>query len=94
MEQRGTDGIHAQAQKYADLTKELIISGNIRRVKRCFQLAEKLLSVGTAEMKNAVTNVYLFSISSFMETHHCNIKGMLTEKLHQEYKKQVNASGI
>ena len=83
-----------QAQRFAEITKTLIIRGNIRRAKRCLQMAESLFDNGTSEIKNAITNVYLFSISTFLELHHCNIKGLLPSNLQKEYYKQVNTSGL
>jgi len=86
--------IYNQAQRFANLTKTLIMKGKIQRAKRCLQKAEFMFNNGTSEIKNAISNVYLFSISSFMEMHHCNIKGLLPSSLQAEYYKQVNASGV
>lgn len=86
--------IYAQAEQYADLTKAMIRQGKIQRTKKCFSIAEQLLKTGTLEVKNAITNVYLFSLSTFMEIHNCNIKGLLPDGLRKEYFKQVNASGL
>lgn len=86
--------IYNQAQRLADVTKKLIMSGNIKRAKTCILKAENLFNTGTADIKNAISNVYLFSISSFMELHHCNIKNLLPMSLQNEYYKQVNASSL
>lgn len=86
--------IHAKAQKFADITKELIITGNISRAKKCLEVAEKLLLTGTAETKGVISNVYVFSVSSFMEIHHCSIANLFPASLRQEYIKQINTSGI
>ena len=85
--------IYKQAQRFADLTKTLIMSGNIQRAKRCLQKAELIFNHGTAEVKNVITNVYVFSVSTFMEIHHCNIRNLFPESLQSEYQKQVNTSG-
>ena len=81
-------------QRFADVTKTLIMTGNILRAKRCLQRAEDIFNSGTIEIKNAVTNVYVYSVSSFMELHHCNIRNLFPESLQFEYRKQVNASGL
>jgi hypothetical protein len=81
-------------QKLADITKVFIISGNIQRVKKCLDIATRLYSNGNNEVKNAIANVYVFSVSTFMEIHHYNIRKLFPKPLQSEYLKQVNASGI
>ena len=94
MKPKKVQNIYQRTQKFADLTKQLIINGNIRRAKRCIQVAEQLFNTGNSEVRNAISNVYVFSISVFMEIHHCNINGLLPFGLRNEYYKQVNTSGI
>ncbi len=86
--------VHYKAQKFADLTKSLIITGNIARVKKCLAVAEKLLLTGSAETRNAISNVYVFSVSSFMEVHNCSIANLFPQSLRKEYNMQINASGV
>lgn len=83
---------YSQMQRFANITKTFIIQGNIGRAKRCLQTAEEIFNLGTAEIKNAVANVYVYSISSFMEIHYCNIKNLFPESLKAEYQKQINTS--
>ena len=85
--------IYQQMQRFAEVTKTLIIQGNIGRAKKCLKIAEGIFNNGTAEIKNAVSNVYVFSVTSFMEIHHCNIRNLFPESLQSEYRKQVNTSG-
>ena len=89
-----TKNIYKQAERFADLTKALIITGNISRAKKCFAVAEKLLENGSNETKNAISNVFLFSVSCFMELHKCNIRDLFPQSLKTEYQRQVCASGI
>jgi hypothetical protein len=86
--------IYKQTERFAELTKNLIITGNIPRAKKCFSVAEKLLETGSIETKTAITNVFVFSVSCFMEMHHCSIHNLFPKSLENEYLKQVNASGI
>ena len=79
-------------QRFADVTKTLIIQGNIGRAKRCLNTAEEIFNKGTAEIKNVVSNVYVFSLTSFMEMHHCSIKNLFPESLKSEYQKQISSS--
>jgi hypothetical protein len=86
--------IYKQAQQYADLTKRLMANGSINKAKICLQKAENFFVNGTTDLQNVVTNVYLYSVSSFMESHHFNVASLLPAKLKNEYYKQVNASGL
>lgn len=94
MKNKESKNINKQAQRFADVTKSLIVSGNIRRAKYCMQVAENLFTKGNKEIQNAISNVYVFSVSSFMEMHHCSIRNFFPKKLQNEYYKQENTSGI
>ena len=86
--------IYKQAERFAEITKRAIIAGNINRAKKCLALAERLLTTGSNETKIAISNVYLFSVSSFMEMRHCNISNLFPKSLKAEYIKQINTSGV
>lgn len=85
--------IYSQLQRFADVTKRLIVTGNIIRAKRCLGVAEELYSTGNNEIRNAITNVYLFSVSSFLELHKCSIRNLFPSMLKEAYMKQVSCSG-
>ncbi len=84
----------AKAVQFAEITKNLIRKGNIPRAKRCLGVAEQLLANGNAETKNLIANIYVFSVSTFMELHKCSIADLFPQSLRREYTAQVNASGI
>ena len=86
--------IYKQAERFAEITKTAIITGNISRAKKCLALAEQLLITGSNETKIAISNVYLFSVSSFMELRHCSISNLFPKSLKTEYIKQINATGV
>ena len=94
MKAKSKSNIYMQAQRFADVTRMLIAKGNIIRAKKCLQIAEDIFVNGTSEVKNVISNIYLYSVSSFMEIHHCNVKGLLPTNLKIENYKQVNASGL
>jgi hypothetical protein len=94
MKNEKTRSIYKNAQRFADVTKSFIMQGNINRAKRCMLIAENLITTGNKEIQNAIANVYVFSLSSFMEMHRCNIKDLFPKQLQTEYYKQVNSSGI
>jgi len=86
--------VYKQAERFAEITKRAIISGNINRAKKCLTLAEKLLETGSNETRIALSNVYVFSVSTFMELHHCTISNLFPKSLKAEYKRQINTSSI
>lgn len=92
MKNNSNKNVYQEMQRFADVTKALIMQGNIGRAKRCLKTAEEIFNRGTAEIKNAVANVYVFSVTSFMEIHHCSIKNLFPESLKAEYKKQISSS--
>lgn len=84
----------AKAVQFAEITKNLIRKGNILRVKKCLGVAEQLLITGNVETKNVISNVYVFSVSTFMELHNCSIANLFPQSLRKEYIAQINASGV
>ena len=78
----------------ADLTKDYLIKGNIKRVNDCLAIAEYQLRTGTTEMKNAVSNGFLFSLTSFMECRRAAFRIVLPDLLEKEYIKQINSCGV
>ena len=88
------NSIYKQAERFAEITKKAIVSGNINRAKKCLALAERLFETGSYETRNAISNVYIFSVSSFMELRHCTISNLFPKSLKAEYIKQINTSGI
>lgn len=86
--------IYKQAERFAEITKKAIIIGNINRAKKCLAFADQLFTTGSRETKNAISNVYVFSVSSFMELRYCNISNLFPKSLKAEYIKQINSSGV
>ncbi len=83
-----------QAERFAEITKKAIITGNIIRAKKCLTLAEKLFETGSQETRNAISNVYVYSVSSFMELKNCSISNLFPKSLKAEYIRQINTSGV
>lgn len=86
--------VYKQAERFAEITKRAIITGNIIRAKKCLTLAEKLFETGSNETRNAISNVYFYSVSSFMELKHCSISNLFPKALKAEYSKQIDATSI
>ena len=77
---------------FASYTKELIRQGNLPLVKDCFTTAEYLLDEGTANVKSAIENLYVYSVTSFLDLTGAvskQIKELLPVHIRAEYKKQV-----
>jgi len=82
-------------QKFAELTNTMISDKNIERVKKSFAIAEDFLRTGNNELRNAVLNVYLYSVSSTLELQgeeRREIINYFPSLLRQAYNRQVIAS--
>ena len=86
--------IYKQAERFAEITNKAIISGNITRAKKLLNIAENLLETGSNETKNVISNVYVFSVSTFMELRHYSISNLFPKALKAEYIKQINATSV
>ena len=86
--------IYKQAERFAEITNKVIISGNISRAKKLLSIAENLLETGSNDTKNVISNVYIYSVSSFMELRHCSISNLFPKALRTEYIKQINATSV
>lgn len=86
--------VYKQAERFAEITKKLLITGNTERVKKCLLVAEKLFKSGNSETKNVISGIYVHSVSSFMEFRGCKIAGLFPQSLQQEYLKQINATAV
>lgn len=85
--------VYNSVQCFAQFTKQLVKQGNLKEVKHCFLVAEKILKTGNACVKNAVQNCYLFSLSTALDLD-ASVRALLTGPLKKEYLRQVRASGI
>ena len=88
------NSIYKQAERFAEITNKAIISGNISRAKKLLAVAENLLETGSNETKNVISNVYVYSVTSFMELRHCSISNLFPKALRAEYIKQINATSV
>ena len=86
--------VYKQAERFAEITKKAIIAGNIVRAKKFLAFAEKLFITGTSETKSVISNVYVYSVSTFMEMRHCSISDLFPKTLKAASIKQINTSGV
>lgn len=81
-----------QAQRFAEITKLAIISGNISRAKKFLNIAENLLENGNYETKNLISNVYVYSVSNFMDLRNCSISNLFPKSFKKVYNNQINTN--
>jgi len=91
------NNIYKTIECFVDFTKQLIWDGNIKAVKCCFKLAEKMLEEGNNTVRNAIENVYVYSLGAVVDLSASTanqLKDGFNGSLRKEYIKQVCASGI
>ena len=81
-------------ERFAEVTINSLKLGKMVRAKRCLELANDVFQKGNSEVKNAISNVYLCSVSHYLELNHFTMKQLLPIELHKEYVKQINTSGV
>ena len=86
--------IYQRMERFAWLTMQALQEGNAMGVKRCLGVAERLLVGGSLEVRNAVANGYLYTVSTFMEARRMALNGVLPPSLLREYERQINAHGV
>ena len=86
-----SNSVYNQMQRMADLTVQMVLTGKMTRAKRFLDTAEKLFLSGNYQTRNAVSNIFVYKLSSVLELHHCNLRALLPGNLHREYVKQINA---
>lgn len=79
-----------QAERFAEITKKAMIAGNIQRAKNFLNIAEHLFLTGNPETKGIISNVYLYSITSFLKVKNCSISNLFPKVLKAEYLKQIH----
>lgn len=65
MEQTGP--VTQTIRTFTAYTKQLINKGQLQEVKKCFSMAGVLYRNGSTLLKNAIEDVFLYSISPFLE---------------------------
>jgi hypothetical protein len=88
--------IYVSMQNLTDITKKNILKRNYKRVERCFGIADRLLRTGNAQVKNAVENVFVYSIGIWLDgvirkDDRERVMQLLPASLKAEYCHQINA---
>ncbi|MBK9636844.1 MAG: hypothetical protein IPO63_03165 [Bacteroidetes bacterium] len=92
-----SSNIYKAMRCFVDYTKQLILKGNINETKLCFILAERMLIEGNNSVRNAIENVYVYSLGTFIDLADSTAnraKEIFNGLLKKEYNRQLMASGI
>jgi hypothetical protein len=91
------NNIYKTIDCFVDFTRNLINAGKLRSVKGCFKLAERMLDDGNNTVKNAIENVYVYSLGIVIDLSvptANKLKKIFNGSLKKEYYRQVSASGV
>jgi hypothetical protein len=91
MKKGHNQSIYSQMHRMAELTIMMVLSGKLVRAGKFLDAAERLFLNGDCQSRNAVSNVYLYDVSTLLELHHYNVQSLLPVSLQKEYIKQNNA---
>ena len=91
MKKGNNNSIYNHMQRMAELTIAMVLAGKLQRAKKFIESAEKLFLSGNYQSRNAVSNVYLYDVTTILELHHYNVQTLLPNILQKEYVKQINA---
>lgn len=84
-------------QRFANITKGFIVQGQVKRAEKCLRIADLLFKTGNIIIKNAVANVFVYSLSSMLDRRDACGKvllDILPFSLRKEYENQVNSIGV
>lgn len=91
MKNRSNNSVYDQMRRMAELTIAMVLAGKLQRAKKFINAAEKLFLSGNYQSRTAVSNVYLYDVTTILELHHYNVQTLLPQSLQKEYTKQSNA---
>ncbi|MDJ1493792.1 hypothetical protein QNI19_12695 [Cytophagaceae bacterium DM2B3-1] len=93
--QSDRENIYTLIQELADQTKAFALSYHFKDVRRCFMVAEDLLQHSDAQIRSAVSNVYLYSLSTLLDENNSLssvLRSLLLPQLRKGYYEQLRTS--
>ncbi len=87
--------LYKTIDSFAAFTKEVMKQGNLPIIGNCFATAELLIDEGTENIKLAIENIYVFSVTAFMDVTGAvskQVKELLPDHMRAEYDKQVSSA--
>jgi hypothetical protein len=91
------DNIYKTIECFVDFTRQLINKEKLSSVRHCFRLAERMLNDGNSSVKNAIENVYVYSLGTVLDLSLSTtekLKKIFNGSLKKEYYRQISASGV
>jgi hypothetical protein len=88
---------YQKMQQLAIVAKNLVKLHQINRVKIVYKLVEKAWESGNDEMRNAITNGFLYGLTTWIDAQYPREREfirILPPCLKQEYEKQIYSHGI
>ena len=92
-----TKRLYKAMQNFADASLQLCEAGKTKKFEEYLKVALKLFKEGNETVKNAIVNVYLFTISHALDKHAQLIhymKRIFPKELMTEFHKLHYASGV
>jgi len=83
--------VYKMISRFADYTREAIKTGNLPLIRECFKTSDFLFKEGNREIKNAIENVFVFSLAVFLDAPGAlsrQVKDLLPASLREDYKHQ------
>lgn len=87
---------YAAMQALLDYTEDNIDMHNYKAVKKCFSAADELYVRGNNSVKNAVSNVFVYSLTRLFQCHNSERKyllGLIPISLYTLYVQQQHGIG-
>ena len=97
MKPHPSKNLYKVVQRFADVTIHFILLGQLNRAAKCLKIADRLFQSGNNLLKNAIANVFVYSLSRVLDKHDeisHQVFDILPFSLRKEYELQVNASGV
>lgn len=97
MKTQQSKNLYKIMQRFADITVSFILNGQLNRAAKCLQIADKLFRSGNIIIKNAIANVFVYSLARVLDKQDKRshkVLAILPFSLKREYDLQVNSCCI
>ncbi len=85
-------------QCFANFTRDKVVAHDFKIVKKCFSIIDNIYIQGDTAVKNAIENVFVFSLSFIMlgctKQERGHLQSIMPLSLHTAYVNQILKSGI
>src|SRR6202035_352796 len=88
--------VYKELQQFTNYTRRVVNEHNYTQAKQCFKLASQLYTEGDNVVRNAIENIFIFSLSSFFPHDRVEkviLKSLIPDILYSLYVKQISRSG-